>query len=845
MIRLRHIVYTFLLSGILFSTEICYATSSFFALQEDDSLLAAAAYKKASQFMDSGLVDKARQEAEKILFIGEDARNPELLAATCTLLARIAGIQENSTDYLYYLLRALSAYEKLGINEKAAEISELTGDYYYRKSVFDKALEYYQRALSLRRNLPADRSVFSLREKTGSCYLRSNQISEAKSAMIPLLNDYRKAADSTSVLRVLAQLSSLAVTEKNFTDAIGYDRQMLSICSAQHDSSAMVVVLNNMAYNYVLNQKYTEASGLFRQSLQLATKYRKEEVPAIVTNLAVCYQNMRNYSTAITLLNQAMEIPSVRKNPGAKALLENMLATTYFYKNDLYNAGEISRRSIESAAEANDMDLLQKCYFTYSQILKSGNDYIAALDYYEKHLALKDSLDLHAQVNRQKEEQFLLEADRTDKDLWLRISNEDRQDLELRQMRLEAEKRQKELDLLKKERELETSEKQRILQAMVLNQQRHEAELREREMKNLQQEKAIQDLRLQQQEADRKRQEQEIKLLQVEKEKQALAKKRAIGMTILSAIIAISILVGLIVMRRKNITLAWQKKQIEEKNEELEQMNQEILAQTDQIVKQKQIIEEKNKAITDSILYARHIQKAVLPSEEEIIRFFSEGFVLFLPRDIVSGDFFWGIRRGHSVVVAAADCTGHGVPGAFMSMMGLTFLYDIVGAMPELDAAEILNQLRANVIRALHHKGKTEETRDGMDISLCIINPLNNTLQYAGANNPIYIIRNGNLTILKPDKMPIGMHFDNTIPFTNHTVEIGENDRVYMFSDGYADQFGGPNNKKFKYASLQKLLLQIHALPMQEQSGILLDTFNNWKGDNAQIDDILMIGFRI
>ena len=840
----RHIAFFTLLMGILSAPGWSSAMFSGFPQQESDSLKAVLAYRQAFQLMDSGQIDKARNEAEKILFIGEDAHNPELLAATYTLLARIAEAQKNSTDYLYYLLRALSAYEKLGMNEKAAELSELAGDYYYRKNVFSKALEYYQRALALRSSLPPGRPAFILREKTGSCYLRSNQTTEAKNVMLSLLNDYRNTADSISVLRVLAQLSSLAVSEKNFVEAGSYDRQMLSLCSAQHDSSAMVVVLNNMAYNCVLNQKYNEAADLFRQSLQLASTYRKQDVPAIVTNLAVCYQNVRNYATAISLLNQAMETPAVKKNTGAKALLENVLATTYFYKNDLYNAGEISRLSIEDAREANDMDLLQKCYYTYSQILKAGNDYIAALDYYEKHLALKDSLDLHAEVKRQKEEQFLMEADRTDKDIWLRISNEDRQDLELRQMHLEAEKRQKELELLKKERELETSEKQRILQAMVLNQQRHEAELREREMKALQQEKAIQELRLQQQEADKKRQEQEIRILQVEKEKQALAKKRAIGMTVLSAIIAISILAGLIVMRRKNLTLAWQKKQIEEKNEELEQMNQEILAQTDQIVKQKQIIEEKNKAITDSIVYARHIQTAVLPSEEEIIRFFSEGFVLFLPRDIVSGDFFWGIRRGHSVVIAAADCTGHGVPGAFMSMMGLTFLYNIVGAMPELNAAEILNQLRSNVIRALHHKGKTEETRDGMDISLCIINPLNNTLQYAGANNPVYIVRNGNLTILKPDKMPIGMHFDNTIPFTNQTVEIGENDRVYMFSDGYADQFGGPNNKKFKYSSLQKLLLQIHALPMQEQSKILLDNFNSWKGDNAQIDDILIIGFR-
>lgn len=212
----RHIAFFTLLMGILSAPGWSSAMFSGLPQQESDSLKAVLAYRQAFHLMDSGQIDKARNEAEKVLFIGEDAHNPELLAATYTLLARIAEAQKNSTDYLYYLLRALSACEKLSMNEKAAGLSELAGDYYYRKNVFSKALEYYQRALALRSSLPPGRPAFILREKIGSCYLRSNQTTEAKNVMLSLLNDYRNTADSISVLRVLAQLSSLAVSEKKF-----------------------------------------------------------------------------------------------------------------------------------------------------------------------------------------------------------------------------------------------------------------------------------------------------------------------------------------------------------------------------------------------------------------------------------------------------------------------------------------------------------------------------------------------------------------------------------------------------------------------------------------------------
>jgi serine phosphatase RsbU (regulator of sigma subunit) len=195
--------------------------------------------------------------------------------------------------------------------------------------------------------------------------------------------------------------------------------------------------------------------------------------------------------------------------------------------------------------------------------------------------------------------------------------------------------------------------------------------------------------------------------------------------------------------------------------------------------------------------------------------------------------------------VAAADCTGHGVPGAFMSMLGHAFLDEILNTTEVEDAAGVLNLLRDEIINTLKQKGLVGETRDGMDISLCIIDTAAGKMDYAGANNPLYIVSDGKLTKIAADRMPIGIHFTSFTPFTNHKMDIRKGDHIYLFSDGYADQFGGPKGKKYMYKPFQELLLKNHNNPMQLQKEILDNTFIKWKGDREQVDDVLVIGLRL
>lgn len=221
-----------------------------------------------------------------------------------------------------------------------------------------------------------------------------------------------------------------------------------------------------------------------------------------------------------------------------------------------------------------------------------------------------------------------------------------------------------------------------------------------------------------------------------------------------------------------------------------------------------------------------------------------EHFIFFLPRDIVSGDFYWMTQKDHFSVFVVADCTGHGIPGAFMSMLGVSFLNDIVGGMENLQANVILERLRSQVILSLHQTGKAGEANDGMDISLCIFDHETKKLQFSGAFNSIYHIRRGELTELKADRMPISIHWKMEEKFTNQAIQILEGDTVYMFSDGFADQFGGPEGKKFKYKPLKDLLLSIQDQSMEEQNDILEDNFDEWRGTLPQVDDVILMGLK-
>lgn len=314
---------------------------------------------------------------------------------------------------------------------------------------------------------------------------------------------------------------------------------------------------------------------------------------------------------------------------------------------------------------------------------------------------------------------------------------------------------------------------------------------------------------------------------------------------------------------------------------EILQQKEEIAGQRDEIEKQRDEANKQRKKVTDSILYAQKIQDALLPPNEVIASAFDEHFIIFRPRDIVSGDFYWFRKikqNGRTYyLIAVADCTGHGVPGAFVSMLGISFLHETINKFLEqksvatIKASHILDDLRMKVIKSLRQSNETHATKDGIDMALCVIDIQQMKLQYSGAFNPMILIRKTyskpvepfmkkrtkiemetinqgwkyELMQIRADKMPIGIQYRTKAHFTNHYIELQKGDAIYLFSDGYIDQFGGKRDRKFLSTNFRSLLLKIQDKTMNEQKQMLEQTLDEWQGDNEQLDDILVLGIKI
>ncbi len=320
-----------------------------------------------------------------------------------------------------------------------------------------------------------------------------------------------------------------------------------------------------------------------------------------------------------------------------------------------------------------------------------------------------------------------------------------------------------------------------------------------------------------------------IKQDQEKKQNQLILTVIALFMTFIGLGVLISFYRNL---RKKNIQIAHQNEEIELQNKLIEQSRDEV--------------ERQNKNVISSINYASRMQMALLPSPDTLTKVFPEGFVMLLPCKIVSGDFYWIALRDRFTFVAAVDCTGHGVPGAFMSLIGNDILNDLVYNRKLEAPDEILVHLHKEVISHLTRGNK--ESRDGMDLALCVIDHEKQLLHFSGAMNPLVIIKNGELQEIKGTRRTIGgqqlERRRSSVSFESHTIPLEGDEACYLFSDGYRDQFGGPENKKLMKKGFKNLLLECQQMSMQEQGAYLKKAFHEWKGGYTQLDDVLVMGFK-
>jgi serine phosphatase RsbU (regulator of sigma subunit) len=583
--------------------------------------------------------------------------------------------------------------------------------------------------------------------------------------------------------------------EGDLEKTMDYYLRALKISEQIADKKGIARHLGNIGIVYKNQGDYPKALNYYFKALKMAEELEdKNSVVRHLGNIGNVYSSQGDYQKALDNLFKALD---VAKALGNKKYIANQLGCIgiiYKKRGNYSDALDCYFKALKVAEELGDINETAAWLSNIGSLYLEQKNYIESANYLHRALYLDSSIGFKDGV---KEDYKVLSELYKMANIPLPDSVGDKL-LNLEKTRLHALFYLKRSNELKKSLFNEANRKELIKKGLDYQYEKKEALLKE---------------------------ESEIRQAVAEENNR---KQKIITWSIVAGLLLILVFAAY-VFRSLRITRK-QKQIIEIKNIETEQ--------------QKKLIEEKNKDITDSIRYAKRIQDALMGEKIHVSIHLPEHFILFMPKDIVSGDFHWGVEKQGCWYFAAVDCTGHGVPGAVMSMLGISFLNDIVASEQLLNPADILNQLREKVVNELRQTGEAGGSKDGMDISLCRLNLKTNELHWAGANNALNLFRNGKLEEIKADKQPIGYHPENH-PFTNHEIQLNKGDGIYLYSDGYADQFGGPKGKKFKYKQLEELLITNYRLPLKDQKEILKERFIEWKGALEQVDDVCVFGVKI
>lgn len=608
--------------------------------------------------------------------------------------------------------------------------------------------------------------------------------------------------------------TSLGWLLKNtYTDsALNYEKKALALARKLKSEKRIAASENHLGVIYWIKGEYDKAIENTLSALEVYQKLNMEkEMSDEYTNLSLIYAMTKNFTKATNYALKAIKIRENINDNGLLAAGHQNLGYVYYQAGFKDKATQSFITSADFQEKANNRSELAGTYNNIGVLFQEQNKFNLAQEYYEKSLVIcKEMNDKLGQHNAYSNlaEMYKLTKDfpkaKTYLDQAMAVASE------LKSQRTIAELYLKYSDWYQQQNQFEKSlEYYKIGTAMKDSlsdidrnkqaaeaQAKYETNEKDKEIQLLNKDKALQNIAL---------------------EKQTTQRNAFIIGFVLVLALVVFVYRGYREKKKDNII----------------------------IESQKTLVEEKNKDITDSINYAKRIQEAILPSMELKNILFPSSFVFFQPRDIVSGDFFWFAEKKGKKIIAAVDCTGHGVPGAFMSMIGTAFLNEIVNGKDIVTPSKILDNLRERIIVSLKQNVIGGENRDGMDIGLICFDENNSTVEFAGANNPLWIISDGKLTEIKGTKQPIGFYEGPLMPFSQHSIKLKKGDTLFLLTDGFADQFGGPKGKKFKYSQLQNLLLaeQNETMPKLEEK--LRITFQEWKGHLEQIDDVLLIGIRV
>jgi serine phosphatase RsbU (regulator of sigma subunit) len=635
----------------------------------------------------------------------------------------------------------------------------------------------------------------------GNSYYLEGNYNSALEYYLRALRIVEELGDKKGIANGLMGIGNIYSAQGNDKLALEYQLKSLALREELKDKEGVSGCYNNIGIIYMNMRDYDKALDYQQKSLKIKEELGdKKSMSSNLGNIGAIYYETGKYELAMEYQQKAFAIRKELNNRKGMAMSYVDIGSIYEKLEKPNEALQSHLDGVKIAREVGYKVALKAAYLGLASVYEKLGNPKDALEYYKQYTSIKDSI----------------------------LNQENSAKLIEMETRFETEKKEKEIALLTKGQEIQALQARQ--QQFELDKQRLEAQQQRLEAEQRKKEIALKENELQSEKLLSEAKSKELKIQAAEVENHRIIRNVVTAGLLVALALALLLVIGFRQKMKANKALA-------QKNAEIAQAYQIIEVNRD-------LIAEKNKSITDSINYASRIQKAMLPWHETISKSLRDYFIFYRPKDIVSGDFYFYAEQKGRTIIAAVDCTGHGVPGAFMSMVGNDILNQVIIENSITQPGEILNQLNKGVKRALRQDALHSETQDGMDIAICSIDIRNRLVEYAGANRPLYYGK-GELQKINGNKAPIGGPTRDDYPFTNHELRLNEGDMLYMFSDGYADQFGGEKGKKFMLKNFKTLLDNISNDPLASQREVVERTLINWSADREQVDDILVIGVRL
>lgn len=702
------------------------------------------------------------------------------------------------------------------------------GDWYENR-LPDSAIYFYQQAehiswnnlLKVKQLKPSEAKSFADLYSKALRYWAVVLLHQKKNGpILQLLNASLKMAQITSNKKAIsacyANIGVYYLDRSYYKNALEYFYKALKISEREYDKKGCANLYNNIAYIHNLQFEYKKAANFYLKAIKLYKELKNDYFLAQgYNNLSITLKNLKKYDKAILLLNKAQQIFHQYQDISNRASCLTNIGIIHNEQNQFDSATFYLRKAFELYKTDEDTDGMVICYENLSETLIAQYD---SLKVKNKSLLFEAKKYAEQAIKWTSNRYYINVISYSLMNIYKRLNNKS-QAFEYATLYIATKDSlfsEEKTKALAQAEALYKNEKQRYI------------------IEQFNSQKALSKKTLEAQQAINE-------------------KQRTIIISVIIGLVLVGILLFVVIyfLRLNQIAnrkLTIKNHQINKQKEEIAIQRDEIASQRDIVLQQKTQIEAYHKALKDSIYYAENIQKAVLPGENHLNELLQNFFVLYIPRDIVSGDFFWAFSKNNITYLAVADCTGHGVPGSLMSMMAISYLNELMHSTEQLQTNEILDLLRTHIIKSFGRSEQYSKMKDGLDIVLIAVDRKNMLLQYSGANNPLYIVQSTKshfeLIELCADKMPVGYH---TLmkPFSKQTFQLSEGNIIYLTTDGYSDQFGGKEGKKFMRKHFKELLLHAANLTLSEQKEFLLQKFNDWKGNIYQTDDISIVGWKI